>query len=240
MLKKTRTPGIWKFKYLLLAPVVTLMLSYSACKDEYTELEDATMQVADVEQLTADEERQLYSKLISVSGQQGTWNFTVTDGNSTIHFTDGEGDAYISGPNGEEIPARMVIEGKITADFGGSLFGAITPVPFGTVEQVPLFPGCEDASDPRECFNRQLMEHVRKNFNYPKEAIDQGISGRVDLLFTIDENGKAGDIRTRGPHEILESEAERIILRLPDMQPGKQQDKAVKVYYSIPITFQLD
>jgi TonB family protein len=84
------------------------------------------------------------------------------------------------------------------------------------------------------------MEHVRKNFNYPKEAIGQGISGRVDLLFTIDENGKAGDIRTRGPHEILESEAERIILRLPDMQPGKQQDKAVKVYYSIPITFQLD
>jgi protein TonB len=59
-------------------------------------------------------------------------------------------------------------------------------------------------------------------------------------MFTIDKNGKVGEVRSRGPHSILESEAERIILRLPDMLPGREHDKAVKVNYSIPITFQLD
>jgi protein TonB len=43
----------------------------------------------------------------------------------------------------------------------------------------------------------------------------------------------------RGPHQILESEASRIISKLPKMEPGKQRGQAVKVPFSIPITFKL-
>jgi protein TonB len=37
----------------------------------------------------------------------------------------------------------------------------------------------------------------------------------------------------------LEKEARRIIENLPQMIPGKQRGKAVRVPYSIPITFKL-
>lgn len=93
------------------------------------------------------------------------------------------------------------------------------PVPFGLGEYVPVFPGCEDTEDPRDCFNQQLHRHIRKNFNYPAEAIEQGIQGRVNMLFTIDEKGNITDRKKRGPHALLENEADRIIRKLPQMQP---------------------
>lgn len=37
-------------------------------------------------------------------------------------------------------------------------------VPFEVVEQVPVFPGCEDADDQRACFQDQMNYHVRTNF----------------------------------------------------------------------------
>ena len=43
----------------------------------------------------------------------------------------------------------------------------------------------------------------------------------------------------RGPDKNLEAEAMRIIQKLPKMTPGKQRGRAVKVPFSIPITFKL-
>jgi TonB family protein len=240
MLKKTKSHKVWKFKYLLLIPLMALMLCYSACKDESPDIADRAMQVADVENLTAQEERELYQNLRALSNSKNQWTFTVSDGTSSLQFMEGTGTSYISGPNGEQISARLVIDGETTDNFGSSLFKAIEPISFGEVEEVPIFPGCEGLESTKDCFNQQLQKHIMKNFRYPDDAIKQGIEGRVNLMFTIDKNGKVGEVRSRGPHSILESEAERIILRLPDMLPGREHDKAVKVYYSIPITFQLD
>ena len=107
------------------------------------------------------------------------------------------------------------------------------------VEEVPVFPGCEDSSDKRACFTEQLEVHISKNFHYPKEASENGIQGAVYILFTIDENGDIADFRKRGPNALLEAEAERIISKLPRMKPGKNKGKAVKVQYTVPITFKL-
>ena len=46
-------------------------------------------------------------------------------------------------------------------------------------------------------------------------------------------------IQSRGPDRMLEVEAERIISKLPKMEPGKQRNKPVGVPYSLPINFQL-
>jgi len=112
-------------------------------------------------------------------------------------------------------------------------------VPFAVIDEVPVFPGCEDAIDKRTCFNEKILRHIRKHFNYPKEAQELGIQGRVSLMFSISNDGNIVNIRKRGPHKLLEDEAERIIARLPKMQPGKQKGKAVNVPFSIPITFKL-
>lgn len=114
-------------------------------------------------------------------------------------------------------------------------------VPFAVVEHVPVFPGCvgKNNAELRDCFAQKMNEHIKKNFNYPEGALEMGIHGRVFVLFAIDTNGQVSSIRSRGPAELLEKEAERIIGLLPKMEPGKQRGRPVKVPYSIPINFKI-
>jgi protein TonB len=110
------------------------------------------------------------------------------------------------------------------------------------VDQVPVFPGCETVAreDQLSCFNEQMAAHIRKHFKYPEAAIDLGIRGKVNVSFTIDERGMISSLEMRGPSTILEKEAERIILKLPAMSPGRQGGKPVRVPYSLPISFVLN
>jgi protein TonB len=115
----------------------------------------------------------------------------------------------------------------------------VDEVPFMVIEDVPVFPGCEKANDKRACFQEKMQKHIRKNFRYPEEAQEMGIQGKVYLQFTVQKDGYIGELKLRGPHQILEKEATRIISKLPKMEPGKQRGQAVKVPFSIPITFKL-
>ncbi|MGB5699871.1 energy transducer TonB [Muriicola sp.] len=112
-------------------------------------------------------------------------------------------------------------------------------VPFAVIEDVPVFPGCEGASDKRACFNEMMQKHIIKNFRYPEIAQEMGVQGRVNVMFTIQKDGSIGNIRYRGPDKNLEAEALRIIEKLPKMTPGKQRGRAVRVPFSIPIVFKL-
>jgi len=112
-------------------------------------------------------------------------------------------------------------------------------VSFSEVDEVPIFPGCEDAADKRGCFNEKIQLHISKHFNYPQEAQETGIQGRVNTMFTITTEGTIENIKMRGPDKLLEDEVERIVKRLPKMKPGKQLGKAVNVPFSIPVQFKL-
>ena len=114
-------------------------------------------------------------------------------------------------------------------------------VPFAVIEDVPIFPGCETVakSERRNCFQDKINQHIRRNFRYPDIAQEMGIQGRVYVNFIIAKDGSITNIRMRGPDKNLENEAQRIISRLPQMTPGKQRGRAVRVPFSIPITFRL-
>jgi len=112
-------------------------------------------------------------------------------------------------------------------------------VPFAVIEDVPVFPGCESETDKKACFQIMMQKHIRKHFRYPEIAQDLGIQGRVSTMFVIQKDGSIGSVKMRGPDKNLEREAARIISKLPKMTPGKQRGKAVRVPFSIPITFKL-
>ncbi|MDX1758103.1 MAG: energy transducer TonB [Arenibacter algicola] len=114
-------------------------------------------------------------------------------------------------------------------------------VPFAVIEDVPIFPGCENEpkSKLRDCFNSMMQKHIGKNFRYPEIAQEMGVQGRVNVMFVIQKDGSIGNVRMRGPDKNLEEEAARIISKLPKMTPGKQRGRPVRVPFSIPITFKL-
>jgi TonB family protein len=117
-------------------------------------------------------------------------------------------------------------------------------VPIAVVEDVPVFPGCEEEARNKKlaCFQEKLSEHIVKNFNYPKEARKKKIQGRVSVLFVINSEGKVEITSTKAPEgcELLEEEAIRIISLLPKMEPGKFKGNAVSVKYLQPIIFNLN
>lgn len=115
-------------------------------------------------------------------------------------------------------------------------------VPFAVIENVPVFPGCENLQTEEErkvCFSKKVQEHIIKNFKYPPTALEMRISGKVYVQFVIDSQGRVKNIQKRGPDRLLEKEAARIIAALPTVKPGIQRGKPVKVKYAIPINFVL-
>lgn len=68
-----------------------------------------------------------------------------------------------------------------------------------------------------------------------------GIEGRVISAFIVNEDGSLSNIKiARSISEKFDEEAIRLIKNMPNWKPGKQNGKAVKVSYSLPIIFNLD
>jgi len=234
--------------YLVLATVVMGVLVYSSCKAVKPEAHRTmeTVYVGDFESMAPEEEDRIYSKLESLSKGSEEWKLNVVDDNgTTVRFTRSNNkNSFIIGPNGIQIPTRMSIARKNSKNFQdsnaeiGSANGV--DVPFAVVEEPPIFPGCENSVDKRACFNEMMQKHIGDNFQYPEEARKKEIEGWVSIMFTIDEEGNITNVKKRGPDKLLEDEAARIISKLPKMVPGKNRGIAVRVPFSIPITFKLD
>ena len=115
-------------------------------------------------------------------------------------------------------------------------------VPFSTVQNVPIFPGCDKGNNEarRKCMSKKITKFVKKEFNTDL-AGDLGLKGRqrISVIFKIDKNGDVVGVRARAPHPKLKAEAIRVVNMLPKMKPGTQLGKAVVVPYSLPIIFQV-
>lgn len=250
MLTKEKSKQVFKLKYALLFPVVLGMLFYTSCdldesKGDQVEIDAIT--VADIENLSVEEENLVYTKLQELSENKKDWSLIVRDQETTLKFEDTEENKYISGTNNERIRAQLSIDFKDSQKlfknfmaFDEDKFKRDYGIPFATVDEVPIFPGCENEIDQRACFNKMIQKHISKNFRYPQEAQEQGIQGRVSTMFIISEDGTIQNLKMRGPNHLLEDEVARIISRLPKMIPGKQDGRAVRVPFSIPISFKLE
>lgn len=120
----------------------------------------------------------------------------------------------------------------------------IVDVPFAVIEDVPIYPGCENLNNNAErkkCMEDKVMKFVQTNFN-TELAGELGLEGRqrINVQFKIDRNGDVVNVRARAPHPRLEQEAVKLVQRLPKMTPGKQRGKPVGVLYALPILFQVE
>jgi protein TonB len=101
---------------------------------------------------------------------------------------------------------------------------------FTVVEKMPEFPGGEEA----------MMKFIQSNINYPDMERENDIQGRVVVGFVVNEDGSLTDITVKkGVSSGIDKEALRVVRKLPKFNPGKQQGKAVKVSFVLPIMFKL-
>lgn len=119
----------------------------------------------------------------------------------------------------------------------------IEDVPFVLIANVPIYPGCENEKNNearKKCMSGKIEDLVRHEFRTQLGA-ELGLQGinRIFVVFRIDEKGEVTNIKARGPHRILEEEAERVVKLLPKMTPGKQRNRPVGVIYTLPIVFDM-
>ena len=101
---------------------------------------------------------------------------------------------------------------------------------FDVVEQMPDFPGGMSA----------LMQYLSKNIKYPVVAEENGIQGRVIVTFVVEKNGSITDVQVvKSVDPSLDKEAVRVVKSMPHWIPGKQNGSAVRVKYTLPVTFRL-
>ncbi|MBP6386176.1 MAG: energy transducer TonB [Pseudarcicella sp.] len=102
---------------------------------------------------------------------------------------------------------------------------------FIAVESAPQFP-----DGGLEAFGKFLS----KNLIYTDEALENQISGKVILKFTVNRDGSLQDIVVqKGVGFGLDEEAIRVLKLSPKWTPGKQSGKPVRVSFSVPIVFSL-
>ena len=101
---------------------------------------------------------------------------------------------------------------------------------FDVVEQMPSFPGGMGA----------LMSWLSQNIKYPVIAAENGVQGRVIVQFVVEKDGSITDVKVaKSVDPSLDKEAARVVGSMPHWIPGKQNGSAVRVKYTVPVTFKL-
>ncbi len=101
---------------------------------------------------------------------------------------------------------------------------------FDVVEQMPSFPGGPQA----------LFEYLSSHIKYPVVAEENGVQGRVIVTFVVERDGSITDVKVaKSVDPSLDKEAQRVVKSMPHWIPGKQNGTAVRVKYTVPVTFRL-
>ena len=102
---------------------------------------------------------------------------------------------------------------------------------YDVVEEMPAFPGPPYA----------LYEFLARSIQYPKEARDKNIQGRVIVTFVVEKDGSISDARVvKSVDPLLDTEALRVVNSMHSWTPGKQNGEPVRVKYTVPVSFKLD
>lgn len=104
------------------------------------------------------------------------------------------------------------------------------PPVFTPIDQEPGYPGGIPA----------FSKYISSSLKYPQVARLIGLTGRIFVSFVVDKDGTVTDVK---PLDCLgagcESEAIRVVSMSPNWTPGFFKGKAVRVAYTIPISFNL-
>ncbi len=119
--------------------------------------------------------------------------------------------------------------GNPANDGGDVVFNTSNPVP----DTMPKFQGSDDLTS--------FVMWVSQNVQYPAQAKEQGISGRIIVQFVVDAQGRVApsSIELLKGEDILFSEAARVLALSPQWEPGTFEGKPVPVMFTIPLVFSL-
>jgi bla regulator protein blaR1 len=113
--------------------------------------------------------------------------------------------------------------------------------PAPDIDAMPLFAGCDDATDKDKCSKENLFKFINENLKYPAEAKRAGVGGNVIVRFTVSKDGSVRDATfVRGIGHGCNEEALRVVNLMPAWTPGLKNGQPVDVSLVLPFAFKTD
>lgn len=164
--------------------------------------------------------------------KEGLWNYFFENGSvwytRTFSKDKQDGDCFTYYPNGSKRRKEEFKNGILNKGICYTPEGKDTT--YFPMEERPEFPGGEDA----------LTKFLSRNIQYPPEARENGIEGKVIVQFFIDKNGNLQDIKIiSSPDASLSAETLRIMHLMPQWKPNRFEGMFVEEKNTFPIRFQL-
>ncbi len=115
-------------------------------------------------------------------------------------------------------------------------------IPFFLIEKHPYYVQTDTLTgETKEIPIKNFLDRwVRKNFQYPKRAVEEMIQGKVIVIFKIDEKGIFSIEEIREGDPLLQEEACRVFDGFPQLFPALQGGKPVSITIGYPIRFKID
>ena len=97
-------------------------------------------------------------------------------------------------------------------------------------EEMPSYPGGDSG----------LLADINSNLKMPEIVMTNGVNTKVIAKFSVDINGNVKDIEiVKGSYSEANNEVIRVLSSLKKFKPGLIDGEPVKIWYSIPINFEL-
>jgi TonB family protein len=258
MLMKNKQGSSGILKYLLVIPIITGLVWFTACTDEAGPDQDMWMtdrppkiQEKPKSSVSLYAENIIYSEYTELNKWEKQIKVAAVEFNETgaskeeviefvreriSHLVNEVPDAIES----SELLKSMNI-GYSTLKNDYTMFktnaGVIIDVSpqdaetFFIVEEMPEFDGGG---------LEEFRNWVQTEVAYPDIALQNGISGTVYVNFIVDKSGVINHVEiVRGVDPSLDNEVIRVIKQSPQWKPGVQRGKNVNVTMSIPVKFML-
>ncbi|MGB3469103.1 MAG: M56 family metallopeptidase [Cyclobacteriaceae bacterium] len=101
---------------------------------------------------------------------------------------------------------------------------------FQLVDEAPRYTGGDN----------EMYKYLGKSINYPTEARQKGVEGRVFVQFIINRDGSVSDVQTlKGIGAGCDEEAVRVVESMPAWIPGVKDGADVNVRMVLPIFFKI-
>lgn len=217
------------------ATVAGMTLSLAACggANDSTLRTDAPLDSPRTMERPADDEERLPPDSTLVEGlepDQASQHGKQTNCKDSLDFIDmlglmvvidsedirGGESPKIEKPREEELVEEESLEGEETL--------------YVFVEEEASFPGGEEA----------LFDYITKNLQYPLEGREGMVTGTVVVKFVVEKDGTLTNVQLlRDIGMGCGKEAVRMVKGMPKWIPGKNNGKAVRSIYTLPVNFDL-
>lgn len=125
---------------------------------------------------------------------------------------------------------------KQDADFSDNEKEVKFPEPKNSQEDVTLFSAVEVKPSPPNGMN-EFMKYVGENYEYPEEALKNGINGVIELSFIVEKDGSLSNLKIKKDLKYGAGQAAFNLLKnYPEKwKPAIQNGQNVRVAYTLPI-----